>query len=341
MSAALEAWLLRRWYGGVAPGPGLRALAALHGTLLRLRTWLRRRGWPAVQSLPVPVVVVGNLIAGGAGKTPLTIAVAGHLAAAGWKPGIVSRGHGRRSRGPVRVHPDTPASEAGDEPLLIARRTGLPVAVDSDRVAAARRLISEGCDLILADDGLQHLRLGRDIEIEVVDGVRGYGNGRLIPAGPLREPRGRRVDLRVRNGGDGDFAGAGAAPAPWPMTLELADAERLVGGEIRPLAGFAGRRVFALAGIAHPPRFFAALAAAGLAVDGRGFPDHHAFAATDLDFADGAPLLVTEKDAVKLRGLAGVTADLWVVPARAKLPDGFFAALDRLLAERSASHVPA
>lgn len=332
MSAALEAWLLRRWYGGVAPGPVLRLLAAVHGALLRVRGWLHARGLSQPGRVPVPVVVVGNLIAGGAGKTPLTMAIAEHLAARGWRPGIVSRGHGRSSRGFVRVDARTPATRAGDEPALIARRTGLPVGVDVDRLAAARRLVAEGCDLILADDGLQHRRLARDVEIEVIDGARGYGNGRLIPAGPLREPVGRAVDLRVCNGGDADAFDA------WPMTLQLGDAEPLHGGPALPLSTWAGRRVSALAGIAHPPRFFAALQAAGLDVDGRAFPDHHDFAASDLVFAAGTPLLVTEKDAVKLRAIAPVGTDVLVVPARAVLPPGFFAALDRHLAAWSPPH---
>ena len=161
MKAALADWLLRRWYGGVAPGPGLRALASVYGALVAIRTALYQRGWKRVHRLPVPVIVVGNLVAGGSGKTPLTIALARGLAERGWRPGIVSRGYGRRSRHPVRVTPGMAAAECGDEPLLIARQTGLPVFVGHDRVAAAKRLVAEGCNLVIADDGLQHRRLGR------------------------------------------------------------------------------------------------------------------------------------------------------------------------------------
>ncbi|KFN47152.1 tetraacyldisaccharide 4'-kinase [Arenimonas metalli] len=332
MKAALADWLLRRWYGGVAPGPGLRALAAVYGGLVSLRRWLYRRGWKPTHRLPVPVIVVGNLVAGGSGKTPLTIALANGLAERGWRPGIVSRGYGRRSRGPVRVTPGMAASECGDEPLLIARQTGLPVCVDSDRVAGARRLVAEGCNLVIADDGLQHLRLGRDLEIEVVDGERRHGNGHLIPAGPLREPAGRGVDHRVVNGGQ-------AAPGEWPMTLALGEAVPLSGGAARPLAEFAGQPVHAIAGIGHPARFFDALRAAGLAPVEHPFPDHHDFTAAELAFEPPGPRLMTEKDAVKCTAFD--LPDAWAVPVRAHLPDALFSALQQRLAYRSPSHDPA
>lgn len=332
MKAALADWLLRRWYGGVAPGPGLRALALVYGGLVALRAAVYRRGWKRVHRVPVPVIVVGNLVAGGSGKTPLTIALANGLAERGWRPGIVSRGYGRRSRDPVQVVPDMAASECGDEPLLIARRTGLPVFVDRDRVAAALRLVAEGCDLVIADDGLQHLRLGRDIEIEVVDGARRHGNGRLMPAGPLREPAGRRVDHRVVNGGQ-------PAPGEWPMPLALGEAVPLAGGAPRPLASFAGRAVHAIAGIGHPARFFDALRAAGLSPVEHAFPDHHDFSAAELAFTPPGPILMTEKDAVKCTTLGA--ADAWSVPVRANLPDAFFAALQQQLATRRPHHDPA
>lgn len=332
MKAALADWLLRRWYGGVAPGPGLRALSAVYGALMALRTALYRRGWKRVHRLPVPVIVVGNLVAGGSGKTPLTIALARGLAERGWRPGIVSRGYGRRSEEPVRVTPDMPASVCGDEPLLIARQTGLPVFVDRDRVAAAHRLVAAGCNLVIADDGLQHLRLGRDLEIEVVDGERRHGNGRLIPAGPLREPAGRRVDHRVVNGGQ-------AAPGEWPMRLALGEAVPLGGGAARPLAAFAGQPVHAIAGIGHPARFFDALRAEGLAPVEHPFPDHHDFTAADLAFPTPGPRLMTEKDAVKCAVFA--PDDAWAVPVRAHLPEALFAALQASLATWSPPHDPA
>lgn len=329
MKARLERWLLRRWYGGVAPGPGLRLLSLVYGGLARLRASFYRRGLFKVHRLRVPVIVVGNLVAGGSGKTPLTIALARGLAAQGWHPGIVSRGYGRRSQEPVRVRPELPAEVCGDEPLLIARQTGLPVFVDSDRVAAARRLVAEGCNLIIADDGLQHRRLGRDIEIEVIDGERRHGNGRLIPAGPMRERATRRVDFRVINGGQ-------AGEGEWPMRLVLADAQPLEGGSARPLSSFAGQAVHAVAGIGNPGRFFQALRDVGIAPIEHAFPDHHAYDAADLRFTPDAPLLMTEKDAVKCTDFALNRA--YAVPVRADLPAGLFAALRERLADWSSAH---
>ena len=168
MKAALERWLLQRWYGGERPGLALRALAGVY------RMALQSRSVHAV-AVGVPVVVVGNFTAGGTGKTPLVIALAQHLSTLGWRPAVVSRGHGRRGNAPVRVTAATSAAEAGDEPVLIHRRAGVPVFVDADRVAAARAAVAAGCNLVIADDGLQHRRLARDVEIEVVDGARGYG----------------------------------------------------------------------------------------------------------------------------------------------------------------------
>ena len=329
MKAGLERWLLRRWYGGVAPGPGLRLLSLLFGGVVALRGWLYRRGLLRTHRLRVPVIVVGNLVAGGSGKTPLTIALARGLVAQGWRPGIVSRGYGRQSQEPVRVSAGVPPERCGDEPLLIARHTGLPVFVDSDRVAAARRLVAEGCNLVIADDGLQHRRLGRDVEIEVLDGERRHGNGRLMPAGPLREPAGRRVDLRVVNGGR-------AGDGEWPMRLLLGQAEPLEGGAARPLASFAGEPVHAVAGIGHPGRFFAALREQGLSPIEHPFPDHHAFSRDDLRFSPPHPVLMTEKDAVKC--LEFPLAGAYAVPVRAELEAGFFSALHERLAEWSSAH---
>ncbi|MFH1600331.1 MAG: tetraacyldisaccharide 4'-kinase [Pseudomonadota bacterium] len=326
MKAALERWLLRRWYGDVAPGPVLRSLSLVYGALLRRRQAAYANGARQVQRLPVPVLVIGNLVAGGAGKTPLAIALARALARRGWKPGIASRGHGRRGKGPTWARPDSDPADCGDEPLLIARQTGLPVAVDSDRVAAARRLVEAGCNLVIADDGLQHLRLGRDVEIEVRDGERRLGNGRLLPAGPLREPAGRAVDFRVINGGD-------AAGDEWRMDLRLGDARPLGPGEPRPLGLFAPGPVHAIAGIGNPGRFFHALRAAGLEVLEHAFPDHHAYRAGELEFSPPAPRLMTEKDAVKCTGFG--LRDAWAVPAVAELPDAFVDAVnDRLAAAR-------
>jgi tetraacyldisaccharide 4'-kinase len=317
----LERWLARRWYGGVPPGLGLRALAGA----FRVARGFRAESAP--QRLPVPVLVAGNFTAGGTGKTPLVIALARELAARGWRPGIVSRGHGRRSEQPVRVEDDTPVAESGDEPKLIRERTGLPVFVDRDRVAAARAAVDAGCNLVIADDGLQHRRLARDVEIEVIDGERGYGNGLLLPAGPLRE-KPRATDFRVVNG-DGEAREAG----DWPMYLRLREAVSLADdGTRRSLAAFASAPVHAVAGIGNPGRFFSALRAAGLNPQEHSFADHHDYERADFRNIRGT-VLMTEKDAVKCRGLG--LSDAWSVPVEAELPDGFY---DALAARLEQSH---
>jgi tetraacyldisaccharide 4'-kinase len=316
MKAALERWLARRWYGGEAPGLGLRALAGAW------RLARATQGSVEPQRVAAPVLVVGNFTAGGTGKTPLVIAIARELAVRGWRPGIVSRGYGRRGQGPVRVEVDTPASECGDEPKLIRERSGSPVFVDRDRVAAARAAIAAGCDVVIADDGLQHARLARDVEIEVIDGERGYGNGLLLPAGPLRE-KPRAVDFRVVNGEP--TALVTLAPGEVSMRLRLCEAASLSDdSQRRKLAAFAGAPVHAVAGIGNPARFFAALRAAGLQLREHPFPDHHDYESDDFRDLQGT-VLMTEKDGVKCRGLG--LADAWVVPAEAELPPGFLAAL--------------
>ena len=314
MKPAFERWLQQRWYGGEQPGLGLRALAGVYRILAQARV-------ETPVAVGVPVIVVGNFTAGGTGKTPLVIALAKHLAAAGWRPGVVSRGHGRRGTRPVRVLAETPVAESGDEPALIAADAGCPVFVDADRVAAARAALAAGCNLIVADDGLQHRRLARDIEIEVVDAERGYGNGLLLPAGPLREAP-RPCDLRVVNGGadaDGD----------WGMALQLDDAYALdAPARRRALSGFSGKTVHAVAGIGHPERFFRALRAQGAEVVGHAFPDHHDYAPGELE-ALPRPLLMTAKDAIKCRGRG--LDDAWVVPAQAVLAPAFYQRVTELL----------
>ena len=312
MIPRIEAWLLRRWYGGVSPGIGLRAVAGVYAFARRLP------GPPSAHRLSVPVIVVGNFTAGGTGKTPLVIAIARHLAANGWRPGIVSRGYGRRNSRPIRVEAGMAVEDCGDEPRLVFDRTGLPVFVDADRVAAAERAIAADCNVVIADDGLQHQRLARDIEIEVVDGERGYGNGLLLPAGPLRE-RPRPCDFRVVNG-DGQ-----AGPGDVGMVLQLGDAIALDDpGKRRPLSAFVGRKVEAVAGIGNPGRFFSALEQAGLAFEARPFPDHHGFRGEDFPAGPGS-VLMTEKDAVKCHGLG--LANAWAVPVEARLPAEFLASL--------------
>lgn len=319
------------WYDGSAVPFGARLLAPVYGAVVALRRALYRRGWFKRHALPVPVIVVGNVTAGGTGKTPLTIALVDQLRSAGWKPGVASRGYGREQAKLARwVDADTDTALGGDEPVLIAWKTGVPVRVDADRVAAGKSLIEAGCDIIVCDDGLQHYRLSRDIEIEVVDAQRRYGNGRLIPAGPLREPasRARDCDFRVVNLGQASADPAAVASCgfgEWAMQLHIDRAQPLSGGRARALSHFRGQRVHAVAGIAHPQRFFDMLRAQGIGVVPHAFADHHAYQAQDLRFGSELPVLMTEKDAVKCRAFA--TEWHFAVPLSAELPAAFWVAL--------------
>lgn len=314
---ALGDALTRRWYRGDAPPLWTRPLEALYRHVVKRRAKGFRDDASRVVHLPVPVVVVGNITLGGTGKTPLIVALAQAMRARGFVPGVVSRGYGGSERGPYLLSEDDSPAKVGDEPCLI-RQNGIPVAIGRERPEAARLLVEMGCDLVLADDGLQHYRLGRDVEICVIDGERRLGNGHLLPAGPLREPveRLRDVDYIVVNGGS-------PAQGEVPMTLEGGAAVNMDDPTLTaPLTDFAGRPAHAVAGIGNPARFFASLAAQGIAVDGHPFADHHAFTRDDFIFADGCPVLMTDKDAVKCRAFA--RANWWRVPVRAVLPEAFY-----------------
>ncbi len=316
-----ERWLLARWYSP-RPAPWvLRPPAVLYQWLLAVRHLFYRRGWLSSVQLDVPVVVVGNITLGGTGKTPLVIALVKHLRQHGWNPGVVSRGYGGRERAPRLLREDADPRQVGDEPCLIMRRSGAPVAVGCDRPAAARLLCELGVDVVISDDGLQHYRLRRDVEICVADGKRRYGNGWTLPAGPLREPlqRLRSVDFRICNGG---------LPHQDEILMRLLGdhARRLDDpGCEQPLSVYAGRRVHAVAAIGNPQRFFDSLRTQHIDVVEHPFPDHHAFTADDLDFGDDLPVLMTEKDAVKCAALK--TDRFWYVPVRAVLPEMFLSAL--------------
>ena len=322
------------WYDGSTPPLPARMLSALYGGATALRRKAYRNGWLRRLHPGVPVIVVGNITAGGTGKTPLTVALVERLRAEGWTPGVASRGHGRTDETTPRwVEADGDAAQTGDEPLLIARRTGAKVRVDRDRVAAAQALVAAGCDAIVCDDGLQHYRLARDLEIEVQDARRRYGNGRLLPAGPLREPVERAADcaFRVLNLGTAgeDDARREAGFGEWPMRLRVEAAQPVRGGRAQPLSAFAGQRVHAVAGIGDPERFFSMLRGAGIAVVPHTFPDHHAYAPADFEFGSRLPILMTEKDAVKCAAFAD--AQTFMVPVDAVLPEAFWVALlDRL-----------
>jgi tetraacyldisaccharide 4'-kinase len=318
--------LLKLWYGE-SPGISvLQPLSWLYGAVVAARRKAYERGWVKSHGVDRPVIVVGNLTVGGTGKTPLTIWLANHLRQRGYVVGLVSRGYGRVQGGLRRVTSDSSWQDVGDEPLILHQRSGCMTLVASDRVAGARELAARGAKVILADDGLQHLRMKRDCEIVVVDGARGLGNGRVLPAGPLREngSRARAADALVVNGGAEGEPIRGVpqklAATALRMRLQAAQARQVAGsGEEQPLEAFRGSPVHAVAGIGNPQRFFADLRARGLELIEHPFPDHHALSAAELDFGDGLAVLMTEKDAVKCRQAAGPRH--WYVPVEADFSD--------------------
>ncbi|WP_110690900.1 tetraacyldisaccharide 4'-kinase [Salinicola endophyticus] len=320
--------LERAWYQGAPWLALLQPLEVLYRGVVRRRRAAYRQGRREVWQPPVPLVVVGNLSVGGTGKSPLVAWLAAWLVAQGWRPGIVSRGYGGKAPAyPLLVEPTTPVAHSGDEPLMLAQQSGVSVAVDPRRPRAAQALIeSRGCDVLLADDGLQHYALGRTLEIAVVDGERGFGNRHCLPRGPLREPLERlaAVDALIGNGGLGPLSKRDAPGVPrFAMQVRPRAWRHLLSGETRPIEQppFAtDTPVEALAGIGHPQRFFATLAALGVTHRAHRFADHHDFSAADLPEGD-RPIVMTAKDGVKCRGFADERC--WVLDVIAAPDDGF------------------
>jgi tetraacyldisaccharide 4'-kinase len=340
--AAACSWSQKIERAWLARGPVARLLwplSWLYRGLWATRCALYRHGLLRVQTLPVPVVVVGNLVAGGAGKTPTTLAVLALLRQHGYVPGVVSRGYGRQDHGVILLNAQTTVQQAGDEPLLIYRRAGVPVAVGRDRVAAARALLGAQpqINILVSDDGLQHRRLGRDLQIIVFD-ERGTGNGWLLPAGPLREPlQGSAAPARSLV-----LYNAPAQTTPWPGAL----VQRRLGGVVRLAQWWQGQAaqtgslqtlaqqqgIVAVAGLARPQRFFHMLRAAGLRITALGLPDHDPY--TRLPWPSDAPcVIVTEKDAIKLDPSREGTAQVWVAALDFSFPPDFAQALLQALPE--------
>lgn len=317
MSKSWKRWAEDIWYREAWLGIVLLPLAYVFSDIVRLRRFCYRHGLVKSTRLPVPVIVVGNITVGGTGKTPLVIWLAQALREAGFKPGIISRGYGGRSAlWPRTLTESSRAEEVGDEACLIFQQTGLSVVVGPDRVASAKKLLSQfDCTVLISDDGLQHYKLHRDVEIIVVDGDRRFGNGYMLPAGPLREPASRlaEADAVVANGEK-------YAETEYAMQLQGDQAVNLVSGEIRPLTAFVGSPCHAVAAIGNPERFFKSLASLGLACTRHSFSDHYAFQPGDLAFGDGKPVLMTGKDAVKCLGFA--QDHYWAVPVSAVLETG-------------------
>jgi tetraacyldisaccharide 4'-kinase len=336
---SVQTWLNRIWYEGRNPPWWLRPWSGAYRLIFAARRGLFRHGWYRSIRVTKPVIVVGNLTVGGTGKTPLVLWLTARLREAGWRPGIVTRGYGGAQRVPRVIGTSDDPAVVGDEPLLLARRSGAPVAVGRDRPAAAQLLIAAGCDVVVSDDGLQHAALARDCEIVVVDAARRFGNGRLLPAGPLRELPGRlaSVDAVVVNGAiatDPPLQGR----AGFGMQLLAHEAVALAGNAHRPLTTFAGTTVHAVAGIGNPQRFFDLLRAAGLEVIAHPLADHAHIAAADILFADPHPVLMTEKDAVKCASLADERH--WFVPVEAAIPATDAAALMAIVVRRIGDHQP-
>jgi tetraacyldisaccharide 4'-kinase len=342
----MERALNRIWYGGAPTSILLLPLSWLYRAVMAARRVFYEQGWLSSYRITRPVIVVGNLTVGGTGKTPFVAWLAEKLTERGLRVGILSRGYGSQSTAPRVVEPNSAWQQVGDEPLLLRQRTGCDVVVSIDRAAGAQMLVQRGADVIVSDDGLQHLRLARDLEIVVVDGARGFGNGRLLPAGPLREPASRAAfaDLVVINGRPEHESITRLPESRRAQPVQMS----LSAGRVLPVAGvradralesFRGQRVHAVAGIGNPWRFFADLRGRGLDIVEHAFPDHHPFGAADLDFGDAQPVLMTEKDAVKCRSFADARA--WYVPVTARFSDTHSAELLETIAGKLGRRVDA
>jgi tetraacyldisaccharide 4'-kinase len=320
-------WLERHWYRITPLSFLLVPVSLLFLAVVALRRALYRAGVLRVITIPVPVIVVGNITTGGTGKTPLVAWLAGFLRTHGMRPGVVSRGYAGRHRAPAAVPAGGDAAAFGDEAVLLARTCGGPVWVGRDRAATALALLAAApdCNVIVSDDGLQHYRLGRDVEIAVVDGRRGAGNGLMLPAGPLREPGSRlaSMDAIVVNVSESaTVALKTVKPAAYAMRVSgnefynLLNPERKAGPE-----QFRSRTVHAIAGIGHPDRFFQLLRRLGIDFTAHSFPDHHAYVANDISLPHAECILMTEKDAVKCSRFAHERH--WVLPVSAELDAAF------------------
>ena len=311
------------WYKKTALSWLLWPLSLVFGGLVRLRRLLYALGVIRVVRFPVTVVVVGNISVGGTGKSPLIVHLAQLLRRQGLKVGLVARGYGGRSPAwPCKVTKDSDPALVGDEAVMLVKSTQCPMFVSPSRVQAVAALLKHASlDVVLSDDGLQHYALGRDIEIAVVDSVRYFGNGFLLPAGPLRESKKRleQTDFVI-------FNGAALSDDGYTMRLSIDCAYQLKTGCVKKLSELRGKKIIAVAGIGHPQRFFSSLESSGLTFDQRVFPDHHVFVSTDLRCQPDEIILMTEKDAVKCVNFDNVT-DLWCVPATVETSANFKADL--------------
>jgi len=315
MRNSLYQWIHRVWYEGAAGYWALLPLSGLFWLIINVRRLFYLCGVFKAKGVGVPVIVVGNITAGGTGKTPVSIWLAKSLKERGFKPGIVSRGYGgSKSSSPMRVDAASDPAVVGDEPVLLAKRSTCPVAVDSNRVRAAGMLVDDGADLIIADDGLQHRRLARNYEICVIDGARWLGNRLVLPAGPLRETAARlgEVDQVLVNGRLRDEPMTTIEQNAIEFELHAKEVCLLNGSLSRPIDRFSGTTVHGVAAIGNPKRFFDMLRSHGMQVIEHALPDHAVTDPGDLNFGDEFDILMTEKDAVKLS--TKIADRFWYVP---------------------------
>jgi len=315
--SALQQWLENIWYN---KGKGKWLLLPLSGVYCLLNGIKRRFDLRKTPFLPCPIIIVGNITVGGTGKTPLVIYLVERLLQQGYKPAIITRGYGgSASSWPQAVSPESDPQMVGDEAVLMAQRTGVPVYAGPNRVESVNTLLKEhDVDIIVSDDGLQHYKLPRDIRIAVIDYQRQLGNGLCLPAGPLRERKKRlqNCDMIILNGATKN------SPQGWlAMQTHGEILYKLKTGERTNLSEFAGKTVHAVTGIGNPERFYQTLQNAGLTLIRHDFPDHYSFQADDLAFNDDLPILMTEKDAVKCKAFA--TDKIWFLPIEAKLSKQF------------------
>lgn len=328
-----ELFLIRWWYQKSPWAYLLLPLSLLYGLLSILRRYGYQRGWLKSFKAAVPVIVVGNISAGGTGKTPLVIALTKALQQAGYQPGVVSRGYGSQApHYPFMVSADSDAVAAGDEPLLMAQRSGVPVVIDARRKNAVQHLLANSdCNIIIADDGLQHYALQRSIEIVVVDSARGFGNRLLLPAGPLRETVSRltAVDYVISNGGGlSDLLPPRSNGLPTQeMQLKASQLTNIVSGQTLAIEQWAEpKQVHAVAGIGNPQRFYNTLRQLGFTPIEHSFADHHPFSPGDLQLGDDLPIIMTEKDAVKVARL-NPPDNCWFLPVEAVIDEAFYTAI--------------
>lgn len=320
-TSALENLLTQAWQSRGPIAFLLLPFAAIFFLIIFFRRMFYRLGIFPSSTLPVPVIVVGNIFIGGTGKTPLVIWLVSVLRAHGYSPGVISRGYGAQASTVIEVHADMSAAQTGDEPLLIARKCEVPVFVGRDRVAVAQGLLAAypGVDVIISDDGLQHYALGRTMEIQLSD-TRGHGNGWLLPAGPLREPVSRRSDFHVVNGGT-----SVASTHIYRMQIMGAHAQQMIDRQQGlALSSLQNKRVAAVAGIGHPERFFDMLRSQGVVLESAlALPDHFDFSTNPFAEIKADIILITEKDAVKCVRITGIAQDtrLWIVPVEASIAE--------------------